>query len=179
MLAGIYIKNFKCYQGTIFIPVFSDKTNKFVGYLGDNGVGKSAILEALGVFFSSKPQWLRNKDAHAGAQNCFVAPVFILEKEKIQQDLSRLQKNIVADLPDLVFDREKMVAVCVARREDGLFTLFDGKKELSNDKDQKIFQISFVKTYCLGALASFRNNFCICFWPFFAGRRRGSSTSIA
>jgi ABC-type cobalamin/Fe3+-siderophores transport system ATPase subunit len=136
MLVGVYIKNFKCYQGTEFVPVFSDEPNKFVGLLGDNGVGKSAVLEALNVFFSNRPQWLRNKDAKTGADKCFVAPVFIVDKRKTKQDLSKLPKTLYFDLKDTGFDEEVMFVACVARREDGIFTLFDGKKEFSTDEDQ-------------------------------------------
>lgn len=139
MLAGIYLKNFKCYQGTIFIPAFSSETDKFIGYLGDNGVGKSAILEALNVFFSTsnKPQWLRNKEVKKGAGECFVAPVFIVDKKKIKQDLSKFQNNFKSDLQNYT-PTEDTVIVCVARREDGEFSIFDGKKESSDPSHHKI-----------------------------------------
>lgn len=60
-IAAVYLKNFKCYQGINECPVFLDDCESLVAYLGDNGTGKSAILEGLDAYFSKRPRWMRNK----------------------------------------------------------------------------------------------------------------------
>ena len=52
MIVGLFLRYFKTYQGINYIPL-SDE-DRFCGVLGDNGVGKSSILEALDVFFNDK-----------------------------------------------------------------------------------------------------------------------------
>ncbi len=131
------MKNFKCYQGTQFIPGNSWTGEKFVSYLGDNGVGKSAVLEAIETFFSTKNlRWFRNKESKKGPSECFVAPVFLVKESNI--------KKFKEKIPRISFemDTEEVpkgyIAICVAKREDGLFTFYDGKKELSDEKNQEI-----------------------------------------
>jgi len=136
MLIGVYVKNFKCYQGRHFVPCFSlDQNGKFVSYLGNNGVGKSAILEALDAFFSKKPHWYRNKDSKKGSSECFVAPVFLVENKKYSKDVldisDKLSKNIKIEVSD------NYTLVCIAKREDGVFVFFDGKKEVTAEDQQK------------------------------------------
>lgn len=57
MIAGLFIRNVKTYQGINYIPL-TDAPN-FSGFLGNNGIGKSSILEALDVIFNAK-EWNYN-----------------------------------------------------------------------------------------------------------------------
>lgn len=50
MIAGVFIRNFKTYQGINYVPV-SDSSN-LSGFLGNNGIGKSSVLEALDCVFN-------------------------------------------------------------------------------------------------------------------------------
>jgi len=52
MIIGVFLRNFKTYRGINFIPITSE--SNFCGLLGDNGIGKSSILEALDCFFNGK-----------------------------------------------------------------------------------------------------------------------------
>ena len=60
MIIGLYLKHIKAYKGINFVPL-GYKYN-FVSYIGENGVGKSSILEALDSFFNYKAYPL-NKNA--------------------------------------------------------------------------------------------------------------------
>jgi ABC-type cobalamin/Fe3+-siderophores transport system ATPase subunit len=131
MLIGLYLKNFKCYQGTQFIPCFSKDTNgNFVSYLGGNGVGKSAVLEALDAFFSKKSPWYRNKDSKKGPTESFVAPVFLVPKNKdvpkefLNFSLNLIKETRTTDIPD------GYGLICIAKREDAVLSVYDGKKEI-------------------------------------------------
>lgn len=141
MFLGIYLKNFKCYQGTQYVPGFSPGLNEFLGYLGDNGVGKSAILQALDAFFSKKPHWIRNKEAKKGQGDCFVAPIFCIEKKLIKEKhglLEKVSNQLSKNLPELKYSDAEAYIVCISKREDGKITLFDGKKEYDGKTDEDI-----------------------------------------
>lgn len=134
MLIGTYLKNFKCYQGTQFVPCFSSSSN-LIGYLGDNGVGKSAVLEALDAYFSKNPHWNRNKESKKGAQDCFVAPVFMVDRKIVGADADKIPPATIDEIESLHVPGDSIV-LCVAKREDGTLVFFDGKREVK--KPQKL-----------------------------------------
>ncbi|GLO01815.1 hypothetical protein PPUJ13061_17130 [Pseudomonas putida] len=82
MIIGLLFRNFKCYSGINYIPVSIG--HHFSAYIGENGAGKSSILEALDVFFNGG-QWNVNNDALVGGLSTrkpFICPIFLLEKDK-------------------------------------------------------------------------------------------------
>ena len=50
MIIGIFLKNYKVYDGLKFIPLSNG--SYFSALFGPNGVGKSSVLEALDTFFN-------------------------------------------------------------------------------------------------------------------------------
>ena len=60
MIIGILLKNYKIYGGVKYIPVTNN--HNFIAYIGDNGVGKSSILEALDTYFNGR-EWNITKGA--------------------------------------------------------------------------------------------------------------------
>ncbi|MGG4480248.1 AAA family ATPase [Paenibacillus illinoisensis] len=85
MLLGALIKGYKSYEKSIFVPISRSEVEKYSVYIGNNGVGKSAILEALDTFFNGRP-W--NITRGATKDEVYVAPVFLIEKEKFKERLS-------------------------------------------------------------------------------------------
>jgi ABC-type Mn2+/Zn2+ transport system ATPase subunit len=79
MVAGILLRHFKTYGNLHFIPVLDTPDNRFSLYIGQNGVGKSSILEALNSFFNNG-KW--NKFKGGKRDECFVAPILLIEKSK-------------------------------------------------------------------------------------------------
>ena len=51
MIFSLFLRNYKTYRGWNFIPVSNGE--HFSAFVGENGVGKSSILEALDVYFNS------------------------------------------------------------------------------------------------------------------------------
>jgi len=47
MISGLLLRHYKNYANVRFVPVVNDEEHKFTVYIGNNGVGKSAVLEAL------------------------------------------------------------------------------------------------------------------------------------
>ena len=74
MITGIILRHFKTYKGLNYIPI-SNGSN-FCGLIGQNGIGKSSILEALDCFFNHK-EWNKNIDANKSDLS-YVMPVFVL-----------------------------------------------------------------------------------------------------
>lgn len=50
MIAAFLIRNYKNYANLNFIPIANDIENMFSMFIGNNGVGKSAVLEAIDFF---------------------------------------------------------------------------------------------------------------------------------
>ncbi len=65
MIVSLFIRHFKIYKGINFIPLSTG--NGFSSIIGDNGVGKSTILEALDFSFNKKnsQEWPINNEAKA------------------------------------------------------------------------------------------------------------------
>ena len=51
MIIGVKISKFKCFNGE-YIPLTNKDGSKYCGLIGLNGVGKSAVLEALSGYFN-------------------------------------------------------------------------------------------------------------------------------
>lgn len=80
MLAGVLLRHYKNYLNLNFIPVCNDCNNKFSVYVGDNGVGKSAVLESADLFFNNR-QW--NITQGTKKTQAYVCPIFFIEKKSV------------------------------------------------------------------------------------------------
>ncbi|HGM5053655.1 TPA: AAA family ATPase [Serratia marcescens] len=83
MIIGIFLRYFKTYSGTNYIPLSSG--SNFCGLIGNNGIGKSSILESLDSFFNGK-NWNVNtglKKASTGTASSHIVPVFLIKKEEL------------------------------------------------------------------------------------------------
>lgn len=89
MVVGVFLKNYKVYDGIKFIPVTYDEY--FAAYFGQNGVGKSSILEALDTFFNGRP-WNAFKSGKGGngyVNIPYIVPVFLIKKDEVQTSLKK------------------------------------------------------------------------------------------
>ncbi|MBL5926875.1 AAA family ATPase [Enterobacter asburiae] len=80
MIAGLFIRNVKTYQGINYIPL-TDSPN-LSGLLGNNGIGKSSILEALDTILNYKDWNLNTVVKKSGIERTspYIVPVLILEE---------------------------------------------------------------------------------------------------
>lgn len=83
MIVGAFIRYIKTYQGMNYVPLTD--SDQFCGIVGNNGVGKSSILEALDCFFNDKTWNLNNNVKKHGLSKVdpLIVPVFMLKKEEI------------------------------------------------------------------------------------------------
>lgn len=90
MITSLFIRHFKIYKGISFIPI--SEGNGFSSLIGENGVGKSSILEALdcAINWKNNQEWPINNEAKiegglGGANVPFIAPFFLIKKSKLRQ----------------------------------------------------------------------------------------------
>ncbi len=95
MLVATFIRYFKVYRGINFIPVtFSDR---FSAYIGENGVGKSSVLEALDCYFNGG-DWninIESKEKGYKERDPYISPLFMMEKSKVKPGNKAVKENII------------------------------------------------------------------------------------
>ncbi|MBK2259561.1 AAA family ATPase [Francisella philomiragia] len=127
MIIGLYLRHIKAYKGINFIPI--GHKHRFISYVGENGIGKSSILEALDSFFNIKKYTL-NKDAIEDGisipNNPYILPIFLIEKTKITQN--KKEFNILSDFFWSV-DKDSMGT------NSKMKEFFDIRESISNRKD--------------------------------------------
>lgn len=87
MIIGTILRYFKTYQGINYIPITDE--DKFCGLVGDNGIGKSSVLESLDSFFNTRP-WNFNtvtKKSGKSATKPQIVPIFLLSKNLFHGDI--------------------------------------------------------------------------------------------
>jgi len=99
VLVGVFLRHFKIYKGARYIPFGLSDLENFNLFIGQNGAGKSSILESLDCFFNSGEFIVHFSEKKSEA---FVAPSFLIKKE----DLNKFDKNVQKIIPiisDLLF----------------------------------------------------------------------------
>jgi len=92
MLIGAFLRNYKCYKGVNFIPFIVEEPKNLRVFIGNNGVGKSSILEALDTFFNDR-EWTIHSDAYK--EDVSVGVLFLSEKNKMNALLSKNSIKII------------------------------------------------------------------------------------
>lgn len=103
MIIGLLLRYIKTYQGINYIPITSK--DKFCGFVGNNGIGKSSVLEALDCFFNDK-QWNHNiatKRSGVLVTTPLITPFFLIEKSKI----SEVNQETLENLSNTIWDLEE------------------------------------------------------------------------
>jgi predicted ATP-dependent endonuclease of OLD family len=87
LVAGLLIRHYGVYKNINYIPLSDGES--FTSLIGENGVGKSSVLDALDKYFNHKDSkdWIINKQALAEGgistndKTPFISPVFLISKE--------------------------------------------------------------------------------------------------
>ena len=141
-IIAIALRYYKCYQSTQLIKLFSND-EKFVGFIGENGVGKSAVLQAFNSFFTGQ-NWIRNKTGKKGASECGIAPVafcdikFLQKKKFSDQEITVLRKGsntIKKNLEELNLKMdENIIFLSCMLFQNGKIEMFDGTQIVKNNQ---------------------------------------------
>ncbi|WP_343566113.1 AAA family ATPase [Sphingobacterium sp.] len=103
MIIGLFLRNFKTYSGINYIPLTYGPN--FCGLVGNNGIGKSSVLEALDCFFNRK-SWNFNvvtKKSGLATTRPHIVPVFAISIKEISKENLDLAK----ELSDYVWELEE------------------------------------------------------------------------
>lgn len=89
MIVGLLIRNFKTYQAINYIKLSNGK--HFSALVGENGAGKSSVLEALNSYFNGA-EWNFHHSLSKGfsEREPFICPIFLLRKD-VLPDLGEYQ----------------------------------------------------------------------------------------
>ena len=94
MIIGIFLRHVKVYKGINYIPI--GYKHKFISYVGENGSGKSSILEGLDSFLNNKDYLINKsalKDGISSETNApFFTPIFLIKKDKVTKNKQKFQK---------------------------------------------------------------------------------------
>ena len=89
MITSLFLRHFKIYKGINFIPL--SEGYGFSSLIGENGAGKSSVLEALDCAFNKRntKDWPINNEAKyegglGGANAPYISPVFLIKKDKLK-----------------------------------------------------------------------------------------------
>lgn len=83
MIVGVFLRYFKTYSGTHYIPLSSG--SQFCGIVGNNGIGKSSVLEALDSFINNKT-WNVNtsyKKAGSDRPSPHIVPLYLIKQSAL------------------------------------------------------------------------------------------------
>lgn len=103
MITSLFLRHFKIYKGITFIPI--SEGCGFSSLIGENGVGKSSVLEAIDFAINKKnnSEWPVNNEAKnegglSGTNIPFIAPILILKKDSLKktkkEDIENYEKAL-------------------------------------------------------------------------------------
>lgn len=103
MLVGVFLRHFKIYKGARYIPFGLDELENFNLFIGQNGAGKSSILESLDCFFNNSEFIVHFSEKKSEA---FVAPAFLIKKDELNKFDKQVQR-IIPIISDLFFNLDQ------------------------------------------------------------------------
>jgi predicted ATP-binding protein involved in virulence len=92
MIVSIFLKYFKTYQGINYVPITDE--DHFCGLVGENGIGKSSVLEAIDCVLNDK-LWNFNtvtKKSGLATTKPHILPVFLVKKDSIKTNTTTAEK---------------------------------------------------------------------------------------
>ncbi|MBR7949156.1 AAA family ATPase [Microvirga sp. STR05] len=121
MLAGVILRNFKTYSGVNYVPLSNGE--KFCGLVGNNGIGKSSVLEALDSFFNNSA-WNFNVIVRRSGfvtTRPHVVPLYLVKNDTVK-DNSSVAKKISdyiwhVEEGDILYQNRETFKTFVAQRE--------------------------------------------------------------
>lgn len=150
MILGVMLNGYKSYRKATYIPIAENVNDRYTTFIGNNGVGKSAILESLDVFFNGR-DW--NMHRGANRDEVYIAPVLLIEKNKFDEifhnpdrfnstDFKRykLGVELVSKISDyILYEIDNDITGAV--RRDYYIAFRKALEEFSNENEKKDYYI--------------------------------------
>lgn len=83
MIVGLFIRNYKCYGKLNFIPLAKNSSETLNVLIGDNGVGKSSLLEALNCILNEVDHRTWETTVGEKRDRTYIGPVFLVPKSRV------------------------------------------------------------------------------------------------
>ena len=128
MLVGVFLRFFKTYKNARYIPFTIDDLNKFNLFIGQNGAGKSSILESLDYFFNNR-DFIYNTNQNKN--DAFVAPLFMIKKNELKK-FDREVQEIIPIISEYFFEADINTNVNF-KSYPNFFNHRDSLKRFNND----------------------------------------------
>lgn len=106
MLASVFISYFKTYKGNTYLPV--SKGEMFTSIIGENGVGKSSILEAVDCLIN-RADWNVNNQAKKSGSSPHIVGCFLVPRNEVPN--KRKGEKIVFEIYRLIDEFLRSVSV--------------------------------------------------------------------
>lgn len=100
MIIGIFLRHYKIYKGANYIPFGINQIENLNLFIGQNGAGKSSILEALDTYFNQREFIFHTTEKKTEA---FVAPLFYIPKEDLLKKFSRNSQKAIPIISEFLF----------------------------------------------------------------------------
>ena len=86
MIIGVFLRNIKTYAGINYIPLTNG--HGFCGLVGNNGIGKSSVLESIDSLLNGKPWNYNVVTKKSGLQTTkpHIVPVYLLSLDKVSTE---------------------------------------------------------------------------------------------
>lgn len=123
MIIGTVLRNYKCYKGINFIPLSDVSQQRLNVIIGDNGVGKSAILESLNTFFNDRP-WIIHSDC-AKKEDCSIGAVFLINRGTFNAIADTKEQAIIEAISDAFWCMDISENATYSKYYEGLFRIRD------------------------------------------------------
>ncbi len=155
MIVASILKNYKCYNEEIFISFVSQKPTNMNVIIGNNGVGKSAILEAMDSFFNDA-DWIVNSKTK---NEVSVGLVFLLQKTKTDSKITIREKSFIETISDLYWNEStsnddfEVLKERIQSYKNDYYLVCLMKKQL--EKDYHLIQFDSLKWDVIEALPVF------------------------
>jgi len=93
MILAVILRNYKCYKGISFIPLRQNIHQNMNMIIGDNGVGKSSVLESMDTFFNDAP-WILNTDS-SDVKEASIGILFFLKKDQLGSSFTTNENSLL------------------------------------------------------------------------------------
>jgi len=97
MVLAAILRNFKCYKGINIIPFSNGFLDNLNIIIGNNGVGKSAVLEGLDTLYN-EAHWIVNNDIKGKKEDVSVGAVMLVEKKRAEKVLDSHDKKVMEEV---------------------------------------------------------------------------------
>lgn len=131
MLVGCLVRHFKVYENIVFAPITLGVDGNLSVFTGNNGVGKSSILEAINHFFHQS-KWIVNNNAKKS--EAYIAPLFLINKAEFD---SSIPSNLLDAVSDYFWEVDETANATISKN-DSLkeFLSYRDKLKLHYDSNQ-------------------------------------------